>query len=86
MGEVEAKAGRGTRSDLRHDWYTVSLLTDRLVFSLKYGEKVLLGEVAEAAEEIVTDEEKEKALKTRYLTLYTKFFRSYRTHILKYGV
>ena len=86
MGETEAKAGRGTRSDLRHDWHTVSLLTDRLVFSLKYGEKVLLGEVAEAAEEIITDEEKEKALKTGYITLYTKFFRSYRTRLLKYRV
>ena len=36
MGEVEAKAGIGTRSDLRHDRHTVSLLTDHLVFSPKY--------------------------------------------------
>ena len=29
---------------------------------------------AEAMEEIVIDEKKEKALKTGYITLYTKFF------------
>ena len=56
MGEVEAKIGRRTRSDLRHDWHTVSLLTDHLVFSPKYREKVLEGEVAEATEEVVIDE------------------------------
>ena len=56
MGEVEAKIGRRTRSDLRHDWHTVSLLTDHLVFSPKYRGKVLEGEVAEAAEEVVIDE------------------------------
>ena len=61
MGEVEAEAGKGTRSDLRHDNHTVSLLTDHLVFSPKYRGKVLLGEVAEAAEEIVIDEKKESA-------------------------
>jgi len=33
MGETEAEVGRGTRSDLRHDRHTVSLLTDHLVFS-----------------------------------------------------
>jgi len=38
MGETEAKVGRGIRSDLRHDWHTVSLLTDHLVFSPKYRE------------------------------------------------
>lgn len=32
----------------------------------------------EAAEEIVIDEEKGKALKTGYITLYNKFFRSHR--------
>ncbi|MCK4476773.1 MAG: hypothetical protein KAU16_08615 [Methanophagales archaeon] len=78
MGETEAKAGRGTRSDLRHDNHTVSLLTDHLVFSHKYRGKVLLGEVSEAAEETVIDEEKEKALKTGYITLYTKFFHALR--------
>jgi GNAT superfamily N-acetyltransferase len=36
MGEVEGKIGRRTRSDLRHDWHTVSLLTDHLVVSPKY--------------------------------------------------
>jgi len=60
MGEPEAKAGRETRSDFRHDRHTVSLLTDQLGFSPKYRGKVLLGEVAEAAKEIVMDEEKEK--------------------------
>jgi REP element-mobilizing transposase RayT len=68
------KAGRGTRRDLRHGNHTVSLLTDHLVFSPKYRGKVLLSEVAEATEEIVTDEEKEKALKTWYITLYNKLF------------
>jgi hypothetical protein len=78
MGEVEAKVGEGTRNDLRHDRHTASLLTDHLVFSPKYRGKVLLGEVAEAAEEIVIDAEKEKALKTGYITLYTKFFHAHR--------
>ena len=52
MGEVEAevKAGRGTRSDLRHGNHTVSLLTDHLVFSPKYRGKVLEVEVAEVAQ------------------------------------
>nr|QNO56543.1 hypothetical protein IDNIJKHG_00001 [Methanosarcinales archaeon ANME-1 ERB7] len=53
MGEVEAKKDMVTRRDLRHDRHTVSLLTDHLVFSPKYRGKVLLGEVAEAAEEII---------------------------------
>jgi hypothetical protein len=56
MGEVEGKIGRRTRSDLRHDWPTVSLLTDHLVFSPKYRGGVLEGKVAEAAEEVVIDE------------------------------
>ncbi|MDI6886342.1 MAG: IS200/IS605 family transposase [archaeon] len=59
MGETEAKVGRGTRSDLRHDNHTVSLLTDHLVFSPKYRGKVLDGEVAEAAEEIIRETCKE---------------------------
>jgi len=78
MGEVEAKKDRVTRQELRRDRYTGSLLTDHLVFSHKYRGKVFEGEVTEAAEEIVTDEEKEKALKTGYSTLYTKFFHAYR--------
>jgi REP element-mobilizing transposase RayT len=53
MGEVEAKKDMVTRHDLRHDRHTVSLLTDHLVFSPKYRGKVLEGEVAEAAEEII---------------------------------
>ena len=28
MGEVEAKVGKGTRNDLRHDRHTVSLRND----------------------------------------------------------
>ncbi len=59
MGEVEAKRERVTGRDLRHDWHTVSLLTDHLVLSPKYGGKVLEGEVAEAAEEIIRDNRKE---------------------------
>ena len=58
MGEIEAEVGRGTRRDLRHDNRTVSLLTDHLVFSPKYRGKVLLGEVAEAAEENLSLEKK----------------------------
>ena len=77
MGEVEAKKDKVKRHALRHDWHTVSMLTHHLVFSPKYRGKVLLGEVREATEEII-DEEKEKALKTGYITLYTKFFRAHR--------
>ncbi|RLG35018.1 hypothetical protein DRN97_00990 [Methanosarcinales archaeon] len=68
MGEVEARGETVTRHDLRHDNHTVSLLTDHLVFSPKYRGKVLLGEVAEVEE--IIDEEKEKPLKTGYITLY----------------
>ncbi|MCK4731807.1 MAG: hypothetical protein KAT65_05035 [Methanophagales archaeon] len=50
IGETEAKVGKGTRSDLRHDNHTVSLLTDHLVFSPKYRGKVLEEEVAVARE------------------------------------
>jgi hypothetical protein len=74
MGEVEAKKDRVTRHEFRHDRHTCSMLTDHLVFSPKYRGKVFEGEVAEATEEIVTDEEKEKVLKTGYITLYTKLF------------
>jgi hypothetical protein len=35
---------------------------------------VLFGEVAEVTEEIVIDEEKEKAHKTRYISLYNQLF------------
>ena len=59
MGEVEAKRERVTRHDLRHDRHTVSLLTDHLVFSPKYRGKVLLGNVAEVAEEIIRETCKE---------------------------
>ena len=55
MGEVEAKKDMVTRHDLRHDRHTVSLLTDHLVFSPKYRGKVLLGDVAEVAEEIIRE-------------------------------
>jgi len=59
MGEVEADRDMVTRNDLRHDRHTVSLLTDHLVFSPKYRGKVLEGEVAEAAEEIIRENCKE---------------------------
>jgi REP element-mobilizing transposase RayT len=85
MGEVEARIGRGTRRDLQHERHTVSLLTDHLVFSPKYMGKVLLGEVADAVEEIVRDEEKEKVLKTSYITLYTKLFHSHRLSYVSTG-
>ncbi len=60
MGEVEAKKDMVTRHELRHDRHTVSLLTDHLVFSPKYRGKVLEGEVAEAAEEIIRETCKEQ--------------------------
>ena len=56
---MEAKKDRVTRHNLRHDNHTVSLLTDHLVFSPKYRGKVLLGEVAEVAEEIIRETCKE---------------------------
>jgi putative transposase len=59
MGEVEAERERVTRHELRHDRHTVSLLTDHLVFSPKYRGKVLLGDVAEVAEEIIRENCKE---------------------------
>ena len=56
---MEAKKDMVTRRDLRHDRHTVSLLTDHLVFSPKYRGKVLLGDVAEVAEEIIRETCKE---------------------------
>ena len=56
---MEAKREWVKRHDLRHDRHTVSLLTDHLVFSPKYRGKVLLGDVAEAAEEIIRETCKE---------------------------
>ena len=53
-----AKGERVTRHELRHDRHMVSLLTDHLVFSPEYRGKVLLGEVAEAAEEIIRENAK----------------------------
>ena len=55
----EAMRERVTRHELRHDRHTVSLLTDHLVFSPKYRGKVLEGEVAETAEEIIGETCKE---------------------------
>lgn len=75
---MEAKKGGVTRHELRHDRHTVSQLTDRLVFSPKYRGEVLLGEVAEAAEENIIDVKKEEALKIGYITLYNKFFHTHR--------
>jgi REP element-mobilizing transposase RayT len=54
MGEVEANMDRVKRNALCHDRHTVSMLTNHLIFSPKYRGKVLLGEVGEAAEEIMT--------------------------------
>ncbi|MCW3129667.1 MAG: IS200/IS605 family transposase [Methanophagales archaeon] len=59
MGEVEAKEDGVMQHGFRHDRHTVSLLTDHLVFSPKYRGKVLAGEVAEAAEEIIKETCKE---------------------------
>ena len=59
MGDVDAKRDIVTRQDLRHDRHTVSLLTDHLVFSPTYRGKVLEGDVAEAAEEIIRENCKE---------------------------
>nr|QNO58118.1 hypothetical protein HJJEBIEG_00020 [Methanosarcinales archaeon ANME-1 ERB7] len=56
---MEANRDIVTRHDLRHDRHTVSLLTDHLVFSPKYRGKVLLGDVAEVAEEIIRETCKE---------------------------
>jgi len=47
--------------------------------TIKYRGKVLLGDVGEAAEEII-DEEKDKSFKTGYITLYTKLFHAHRHH------
>ena len=55
MGELEATRERVTRHELRHGRHMVSLLTDHLVFSPKYRGKVLEGEVAETAEEIIRE-------------------------------
>jgi REP element-mobilizing transposase RayT len=78
MGEVEAKKDRVTRYEFRHERHTGSLLTDHLVFSPKYRGKVFEGEVTEVTDENIMDEEKEKALKIGYITLYTKFFHTHR--------
>jgi hypothetical protein len=66
---------------LRRGQHTVSMLTDHLVFSPKYRGTVLLGDVAEAAEEII-DEEKDKSFKTGYITLYTKLFHAHRSRFI----
>jgi hypothetical protein len=84
MGEVEAEKDRVTRHELRHDRHTGSLQTDHLVFSPKYRGKVFEGEVAEAMEEVVMNEGKEKALKTGYYSLYKTFY-GYRLRILNTG-
>jgi len=60
MGEVDAKRERVTRYELRQDQHTVSLLTDHIIFSPKYHGKVLVGEVAEAAKEIIRETCKER--------------------------
>ena len=57
---MEAGKGNFKRSNIRQDNHTVSLLTDYLVFSPKYMGKVLVGEVAEAAEEVIPENGKEQ--------------------------
>jgi len=52
--------------------------TDYLVFSPEYRGNVLLGDVEEAAEEIIY-EEKDKSFKTGYITLYTKLFHAHKS-------
>lgn len=80
MAVAKANEDMVTRSDLRHDRHTVSLLTDHLVFSPKYMEKVLLGEVAEAAEEIFRETCKEldievidRAVNVDHVHLFIKY-------------
>jgi len=58
-GRSGGEGERVARHELMHGRHTVSLLTDHLVFSPKYRGKVLLGEVAEAAEEIIRENCKE---------------------------
>jgi len=80
MGEVEAMGDRVKKHALCHGQHTVSMLTDHLVFSPKYRGTVLLGDVAEAAEEII-EEEKDISFKTGYITLYTKLFHAHRSRL-----
>ena len=84
MGEVEANRDMVTRHDLRHDRHTVSLLTDHLVFSPKYRGKVLLGDVAEVAEEIIRETCKEldieiidMAMNVDHVHLFIKYAPKY---------
>ena len=49
--------------ELRHDRYTVSLLTDHMVFYSKYSGKVLVGDVAKLAEAIIRETCKELVIK-----------------------
>jgi len=52
------------------------MLTDHLVFSPEYRGTVLLGDVVEAAEEII-DDEKDASFKTGCIMLYTKLFHAH---------
>ncbi|MDW7775343.1 MAG: IS200/IS605 family transposase [Methanosarcinales archaeon] len=49
--------------ELRHDRYTVSLLTDHMVFSQKYRGKILVGEVGLVTEAIIRKTCKEMDIK-----------------------
>lgn len=62
MIDTKAEVGRGTRSDLRHDHYT--LLTDRLVFLSKCRGAILDEEMAEATEEIIPETCKKHSVNT----------------------
>ena len=59
MSEVEARGNKATRHEFCSDRHTLSLLTDHSVFSPEDKGKMLPGEVAEAAEEIVSENNKE---------------------------
>jgi putative transposase len=49
------KKSRSTSNKLRRDRHTVSMISDHLVFSPKYRGKVLVGEVAVRAEELIRE-------------------------------
>jgi len=86
MGEVEANRDMVTRHDLRHDGHTVSLLRDHLVFSPKYRGKVLEGEVAEAAEEIIRKNCKELDIEVIDLAVNIDHVHLFITYPPKYSV
>ncbi len=79
MSEMEAKR----EWVKRHDLHTVSLLTDHLVFSPKYRGKVLLGAVAEAAEEIIRETCKELDIEVIDMAMNVDYIKLLRKVLLK---